>query len=134
MEVEVEIRSIVDNANEIEEKLKCFPLLGVKHQTDEYFLHPSRNFYAKPEQLREYLRIRNTEGNVSFEYHKAHLKKGIKTHSEEFVLGIEDIGKIREILLELGFKPLVVVKKTRKMFDCKTSKPALIILLVLEHS
>ncbi len=114
--IEVEIRTIVGNSEEAGKKLQKYPLIKNKMQTDEYFSHPSRDFYANPI-LREYVRIRHGK-NPTFEYHKAHIKNGKKTHSEEFEVAIEDVKKMKGILEQLGFKPFVTVKKARKTFDC----------------
>lgn len=118
MNIEVEIRSIVGAPEQVKKRLsEKFPLIKEKQQTDYYFSHPSRNFYAKQE-LREYLRVRTEKGKQSLEYHKAHLQNGYKTHSEEFEVKIEDAEKTKEILEQLGFRPLVTVSKTRLAFDC----------------
>ena len=114
--IEVEIRTLIENYSDTENKLKSYPLVKQKIQIDEYFSHPSRDFYANPV-LREYLRIRHDK-KPCLEYHKAHIKNGKKTHTEEFEVIIEDTAKMKEILLQLGFKPLVTVEKDRKIFDC----------------
>jgi len=116
--IEVEIRSIVKDAVALESLLrkKCV-FAKEKHQVDEYFLHPCRDFYANPEMF-EYLRIRS-DPKVSFEYMKCHRKNGIKTHTEEFETDIKDPVILKEILLYLGFKSLAVVEKNRKYFDFK---------------
>jgi len=119
MEIEVEIRSIVRDAEAVEEKLKLAgSFKGEKVQIDEYFLHPSRDFFGK-KNVREYLRIRQQKEKASLEYHLAHLKEGKKTHSDEFVVGIEDAEKMRQLLLLLGFKEWVSVEKKRKVFECQ---------------
>lgn len=116
--IEVEIRSLLKNTKETETILRSkFPIIKQKHQMDEYFSHPSKGFYANSE-LREYLRIRQDSNNCSFDYHKAHISNGKKTHTEEFEVNIGDAQKLKEILLGLGFKPLVIVDKERKVFDC----------------
>lgn len=114
--IEIEIRSIINNCAEAEKKLaEKLTLKKYKEQVDEYFSHPSKNFYANP-LLREYIRIRQGQEPV-LEYHKAHIKNGKKTHTEEFEVKIESVEKMREILIQLGFKPLVTVKKSRKVFE-----------------
>lgn len=116
--IEVEIRILLEDAKAIETILKNkFPIIKQKHQVDEYFSHPTRNFYANAA-LHEYLRIRQDSGSCSLDYHIAHITKGKKMHTEEFEVKVEDAQKLREILLNLGFKPLVVVDKDRKIFDC----------------
>ncbi len=116
--IEVEIRTLLKDAKAAETTLKNkFPIVKQKRQTDEYFSHPSRNFYADSK-LHEYLRIRHDSGNCSFDYHIAHISNGKKTHTEEFEVKFEDAKKMKEILLNLGFKQLVVVDKDRRVFDC----------------
>jgi|SRR3989338_1364983 len=116
--IEVEIRTLLKDAKAAETALKNkFPIVKQKRQTDEYFSHPSRNFYADSK-LHEYLRIRQDSGNCSLDYHIAHISDGKKTHTEEFEVRVEDAKKIKEILLKLGFKQLVVVDKDRRVFDC----------------
>lgn len=117
--IEVEIRTVVKDANKIEKKLtQKFPLIEQKNQTDDYFSHPSRDFYANSS-LREYVRIRQEKGKQTFEYHRAHIKNGDNTHTDEFEVAIDNPQKMKQILAELGFKPLVTVNKKRIAFDCK---------------
>lgn len=58
------------------------------------------------------------QGKKNLEYLQAHIQNGHKTHSTEFEAKIEEPEKTREILLQLGFKPWLTVKKNRKAFDC----------------
>jgi predicted adenylyl cyclase CyaB len=114
--IEVEIRTMLKDVSEAEKKLEeKGRLKNEKIQVDEYFSHPSRDFYANPK-IREYVRIRHGE-KPTFEYHKAHITNGKKSHSEEFEVSIDSIKKMKEILEQLGFKPFVTVKKQRKVFD-----------------
>ncbi len=116
--IEVEIRTIVKNPSELEDKLsQNYRLIKQKRQVDEYFLHPSRNFYQNPD-IREYFRIRTEGTNSILAYHKAHIKDGKKTHTDEYEVKTDDSTKLKEILLNLSFKPFVTVTKNRQVFDC----------------
>lgn len=116
--IEVEIRTIVKNPIEVENQLsQNYKLIKQKRQVDEYFLHPSRDFYENPV-IREYLRIRTEGVNSILAYHKAYIKDGKKTHTEEYEVKAEDSSKLKEIFLNLSFKPFVTVTKNRKVFDC----------------
>lgn len=122
--IEVEIRVLLKNASDAEKKLeKKGSLKKEKNQIDEYFLHPSRDFYASPT-IREYIRIRHGE-KPTFEYHKAHIKEGKKTHTKEFKVEINAIDKMKEILMQLGFRPFVTVKKHRKLYDSQDFEASL---------
>ncbi len=114
--IEIEIRTRVKNLNEMEKKLmQKLELKKERKQIDEYFSHPSKNFYEKPG-IREYLRIRHG-AQPTLEYHIAHIKEGKKKYTEEFEIEVENVAKMREILTLLGFKPFVTVKKHRKVFE-----------------
>lgn len=117
MGIEVEVRAICNNPVELEKKLSSlFPLIKQKHQVDEYFSHPLRDFYSNPDCI-EYLRIRNDGSKFVFAYHKAFIKNGVKTHTKEHELSVEDPFEMKEILLGLSFRPFVTVSKDRKVFD-----------------
>jgi adenylate cyclase class 2 len=123
--IEVEIRTVVQDHSSVEKTLsQNYGLVKQKSQVDEYFSHPSRDFYANPK-IREYLRIRTEKNKCNLAYHKAHLKDGKKTHTDEYEVNIEDSTKIKEILLNLGFKPFVTVTKNRQVFDCNEFEASL---------
>jgi len=117
MGIEVEIRTICNNPIELEKKLSSlFPIVKTKHQVDEYFLHPLRDFYSNPS-FKEYLRIRIDGQKTVLAYHKAFLKDGKKTHTEEHELLVENYSEMKSVLESLSFKPFVTVTKERKVFD-----------------
>ena len=117
MNVEVEIRFRIEDSDKCRAQLlKVSKLIGNKHQVDEYFEHPVRNFTANKE-LKEYLRVRTTGEKSSLDYHKCIIKQNEKSHTEEFESQIQKPEIVKTILLELGFKPKVIVDKRRETFE-----------------
>ena len=117
MATEVEIKFVVEDIKKARAKLKAVSSpLGQKHQIDEYFEHSSMNS-AKNKNLKEYLRIRNTENKSQLDYHRCIIKNNEKSHTEEFESEIQKPEEVRQILLGLRFKPKVIVNKKRELFE-----------------
>lgn len=90
------------------------------HQIDEYFTPPHRDFLSvRP--VKEWLRLRNSNGKYSINYKDWHFESDGKTsyYCDEYETKVEDIDKVRKIFETLNFKPLVVVDKTRKIWMYK---------------
>lgn len=78
---------------------------------DLYFQHPSKNFKDTDEALR----LRKIEDKAIITYKGPKLSKISKTR-EELEMSVEDYNKAEDILVKLGFKPLLHVKKERTTF------------------
>lgn len=91
---------------------------GEKFQKDEYFSPAHRNFLDK-KPIKEWLRLRESKEN-SLNYKNWHYDKVGKSHyCDEHESTIGDIEQTRKIFEVLDIKPIVIVKKTRKVWDYK---------------
>jgi adenylate cyclase, class 2 len=114
---EVEQKHRVDDERSLLERLaeRGVEIGPPIEQSDRYFAHPCRDF----SQTDEALRIR-TMGDKSFVTFKGpRIDKTTKTRKEiELPLdaGDADGAKFSELLHELGFRPVAVVRKRRRKF------------------
>lgn len=116
MAIEVEIRFVVKEPEQCRLRLReVSRLVGTKDQVDEYFEHPCRTFIGK--NFKEYLRVRTTDGKASLEYHQCIIEENRKSHTIEKESEIRDPATIKQILLDLGFKTSVIIKKRRETFE-----------------
>ena len=119
-EIEIEIQVNIERINPLMkflEKNAKFELK--KHQIDEYFLPPHRNF-IKSRPIEEWLRLRNSNGTYSITYKKWHFNKESKgNYCDEYETEIKDLNKLKKILEVLNFKSLVIVDKTRRTWIYK---------------
>ncbi len=113
MPIEIEAKAYARNLNEIEQKiLKIGAILKWEgDQLDTYYNHPMRDF-AKTD---EALRIREAEDRTFFTYKGPKIDTVTKTR-EEIKVQVENSYSILEILIKLGFKEVLRVKKHRKKF------------------
>ncbi len=109
--MEVEIKSKIDNPDEMERKIKKLGGKFIKEvlESDLYFNHPCRDFAQSDEALR----IRNDK---SLTYKGPKVDKCTKSR-EEISVKIESGGEMRKILEKLGFKPVREVRKRRKYYQ-----------------
>jgi adenylate cyclase class 2 len=113
MPIEIEAKAYAKNLKEIEQRILD---IGAKftwegEQVDIYYNHPKRDF-AKTD---EACRIRDVEDGTFFTYKGPKIDSITKTR-EEIKVQVEDSSSICEILLKLGFKKVLKVKKHRKKF------------------
>jgi adenylate cyclase class 2 len=115
MRFEVEQKHHVADVKELIARLKKLgAALGAPiEQSDQYFAHPSRDF-AKTD---EALRIRTVGDKSLVTYKGPKLDSTTKTRREiELPLGPNDAdgSRFAELLEALGFKPVAIVRKTRR--------------------
>jgi len=117
--IEIEIQVKIEHAT---------PLLGFleknakfreeTRQIDEYYSPTHRDFIAvRP--IKEWLRIRNSNGKYSVNYKNWHYDNGRSTHADEYETSIESPDKMRNIFQVLNFKNVATVDKIRKIWDYK---------------
>jgi adenylate cyclase, class 2 len=117
MHIEVEQKHRVDDASRLIAELQRRGIaLGERvHQSDQYFAHPCRDFATTDEALR----IRSV-GNGSFVTYKGpKLDAETKSRRElELPLAASDSSgsQFAELLSSLGFTPVAVVRKQRRIF------------------
>lgn len=110
--LEIEIKTPSSDNGGVERLLlsKGAEKLGEHDQVDEYFNHPSRDFALTDEALR--LR-RDSKGRITYKGPK--LDRETKTR-EEIEMEVDDLDKMAQILLRLGFRRVAKVAKKRKEF------------------
>jgi adenylate cyclase class 2 len=84
---------------------------GTERQRDAYFNHPARDFAETDEALRV-----RTVGETSVVTYKGAVVGETAKSREEVETGIEDAERFARILTRLGFRPTLVVEKTRRSF------------------
>ncbi|MCI0332417.1 MAG: class IV adenylate cyclase [Planctomycetes bacterium] len=117
MQFEVEQKHRIDDVAGFEAMLanRGVTLGSPVEQADQYFAHPARDF-AKTD---EALRIRTARGKSFVTYKGPKLDAATKTRRElELPLDATDAGGLQfaELLSALGFKPVAVVRKNRRLF------------------
>jgi predicted adenylyl cyclase CyaB len=114
---EIEIQVRVSDVKKLLDFLKTkAKFKGEKYQKDEYYSPAHRNFLAK-KPVAEWLRLRESNSN-SVTYKNWHYDKNGKSHyCDEYETPVEDISQLRKIFTVLDIKPIVIVEKTRKIWD-----------------
>ena len=114
-DVEIEIQVSIENSNPLLEFLeKNAKFNSEKHQIDEYFSPAHRNFIeVRP--VKEWLRLRDSDGKYSITYKNWHDNESDKSHyCDEYETKIGDLTQLKKILDALNFKSVVRVDKLRK--------------------
>jgi len=119
-DVEIEIQVNVENSKPLLDFLEKNAEFKYKNrQIDEYFSPIQRNF-IEPRPVKEWLRLRNSDGKYSINYKNFHYSENGKSdYRDEYETEIEDIDKLKKIFNSLDFKSLVTVDKLRKSWDYK---------------
>lgn len=118
--IEIEIQVKVENIKSLIGFLeKNAQFKSETHQLDEYFSPAHRNFVEfRP--LKEWLRLRDSNGDYSINYKNWHFdENGKSNYCDEYETELEDIDQIKKILEILNFKSLVLVDKLRKIWIYK---------------
>lgn len=118
--IEIEIQVNVEKSGPLLEFLgKNAVFQSEKRQMDEYFSPAHRDFLSiRP--VEEWFRLREAEGRCSLNYKRWHYDESGKSHyCDEFETKLDDLNSVKKILAALDFKPLVVVEKTRKIWNYK---------------
>lgn len=124
--VEIEIQLNIEKPKPLIDFLKANgDFLSEKHQVDEYFSPPHRDFLGvRP--VAEWLRLRDANGKYSINYKNWHFdENGRSYYCDEFESKIESIDLVRKILTALNFKSIVVVDKLRKIWAYKEYEVAI---------
>ncbi len=118
--IEIEIQVNIENSKPLIEFLgKKGQFKAEKRQMDEYFSPAHRNFIEiRP--IKEWLRLRDSNGKYSVNYKNWHFDENGKSHyCDEYEAKIEDLAQVKKILDALNFKSLVKVDKVRKTWEYK---------------
>lgn len=118
--IEIEIQVKIENSHPLSDFLqKNAEFKGEKRQIDEYLTPAHRDFLAvRP--VKEWLRLRNVDGNYAVNYKNWHYDKdGKSNHCDEYETEVKDFDQVKKILDALDFKSLTVVDKLRKIWTYK---------------
>lgn len=120
--LEIEVKAKVKSEKKLEEKLRK---IGAKfdkevEEEDIYFSHPSRDFGKTDEALR-LRKMTKPKKEFFLTYKGKKIDKITKTREEITIdIGSQSSYKnIREVLLKLGFKEVMEIKKRRKLYKHK---------------
>jgi len=119
-DIEIEIQVNIEKSKPLLVFLKKNADFKYKnHQIDEYFSPSHRNFIGvRP--VKEWLRLRDSDGKFSVNYKNWYSdKKGKSHYCDEFETRIENLAHLKKILNALNFKSLVTVDKVRKVWIYK---------------
>lgn len=119
-DVEIEIQVNIENSEPLLSFLeKNADFQKENHQTDEYFSPIHRNF-IEPRPVKEWLRLRDSDGRYSITYKNWYFTENGKSHHcDEYETGIDDLDQVQKILKVLDFKSIVTVDKLRKTWTYK---------------
>lgn len=120
---EIEILVAVYSSPEIvTKKLERFEFSGVQKIVDTYYYDPLRK-NLKPNdnlELNECLRLREKSDSNYITYKIDHFEDNGKwLYSDEYETKIEDVFMIRNILEKLGFKELLTIHNSKKIYHYK---------------
>lgn len=88
-----------------------------RKQTDHYFV-PSHKDFFKEKPTREYLRLRQEEGNNQLGYHLCHFEEnGSLSSTEEYETEVGDAQTARKLLQKVGMELKVIVDKQRQYYN-----------------
>ena len=119
-DIEIEIQVNTENSNPLLEFLKKNAKFNSeKHQIDEYFSPAHRNFIeVRP--VKEWLRLRDSDGEYSITYKNWHDDKNDKSHyCDEYETKIKDLDQLKKVLDALDFKSIIRIDKLRKTWIYK---------------
>jgi len=117
-DIEIEIQVRVEQTENLRKFLNSKAKLKMDNrQVDEYYIPPDRDF-TKERPLKEWLRLRESNGKYSINYKNWYYDgEGKSHHCDEYETLIGDIDKIKNVFKALNIKSIVTVNKYRKSWD-----------------
>ena len=119
--IEIELKFPLKNPEKVIEFLNSNANQNKKDisQKDIYYNAPHRNF-VKVKYPYEWLRIRETKKGFSLDYKHFHPENvKVTDYCDEFETKIENVESLKKIFLNLDFKELICVDKTRSTWNYK---------------
>jgi len=115
--VEIEIQVNIENSKPLIEFLEKNAIFQKENrQIDEYFSPIHRNF-TEVRPVKEWLRLRDSNGKYSINYKNWHFDEVGKSHyCDEYETKVEDLDQLKRIFEVLNFKSIVKVDKVRKVW------------------
>lgn len=124
--IEIEIQVNIENSKPLVDFLeKSAQFKKENRQMDEYF-SPAHRDFTSVRPVREWLRLRDSNGKYSINYKNFHYdENGKSLYCDEYESQIGDLNSLKKILEALNFKSLVAVDKIRKIWEYKDYEIAL---------
>lgn len=119
--IEVELKFPVKDYQQLVQNLDSIATIVEKdiYQKDTYFVPSHRNFIAQ-NPISEWLRVRKQKNGDSINYKRWHNKDECKAVScDEFETIVENISSLEKILESMNFKKIIIVEKTRNIWEYK---------------
>ena len=118
--IEIEVKYHLENTDELLAILhRTAEFKYESHQIDEYFNPPHRDFLEQlcvDGHIDEWFRLRWESDKKTINYKHWHQDNGESVYCDEYETGVDDIETVRNILLAVGFRPMITVDKTRTAF------------------
>jgi len=118
MEIEIQVK--IENINNLLDFLKENGVFMFENrQLDEYFVPIHRDF-TKVRPLKEWLRLRDSNGKYSINYKNWYFDENCKSYKcDEYESRVENIDSLRKIFQVLNFRSIAIVDKLRKVWNYK---------------
>lgn len=131
---EIEIKVKIEKADKLNSFLKHeAKFVSQEHQIDEYF-NPKHRDFLKVRPVKEWLRLRDSNGKFSLNYKYWHIEPDGTSHSsDEYESSVADLNQVRKILMQLDFQPLTVVDKSRSIWTYRDYEISLDQVVSLGH-
>ena len=116
-EIEILVK-INDDIKKVLKKFEQFEYIDTELVIDEYYYDPKRP-NLKPDtnnQLSECLRLRKKGNKEIITYKDDVFENGKWLYSNEYETEIKSMKTLKQILKKLGFKKLLVIKNTKKVY------------------
>ena len=119
-DTEIEIQVKIENINNLLDFLKENGVFMFENrQLDEYFVPIHRDF-TKVRPLKEWLRLRDSNGKYSINYKNWYFDENGKSYKcDECESRVENIDSLRKIFQVLNFRSIAIVEKLRKVWNYK---------------
>lgn len=125
--IEVEITYPLHNIEEVMKKLQNLKVSeeDSEYQKDTYYVPKHRDFLAeKP--ISDWLRIRETNHGDSINFKHWYNEGNTQAvYCDEFESKVENVESVKKIFSALGIKEIVVVEKTRRIWNYRDIEVAL---------
>ena len=124
MEIEIKVR--IENGETLKRFLEQEASQSyVERQIDEYYT-PAHKDFTDADPIKEWLRLRNSDGKFSLNYKNWHYgSDGKSHHCDEYETEIGNVDDTKKILSALDFKHLITVDKLRSAWRYKEYEIAL---------
>ncbi|MAF79750.1 class IV adenylate cyclase [bacterium] len=119
-DTEIEIKVGVEHTDKLLEFLeKEGKFLGERQQKDEYFTPAHRDF-LKVRPVKEWLRLRDADGQCSFTYKNYYYdERGKSSHCDEYEAELTSMDQSKKMFNALDFKSICLVDKVRRSWMYK---------------